>query len=131
MSNPFVQYLRQQGMLTAEQAQRIDAWASGRHDPIGIIAVEHGLILGRQIDEVLGTQRDTDWRFGQVAIELGHLGPRSTAQLLEIQRLRQWSRVAEAVVLAGIRPSDEVFSALARFVLEHGTGDASAWAKAA
>lgn len=131
MSNPFVEHLRRKGLLTAEQAERVTVWSSGRHDPVGIIAVEHGLILGRQIEEVLGHQRDCDWRFGQVAVEMGHLTRPSLDHLLQIQRHRQWARVAEAVVLAGILPSEQVFRAYAEFVMEHAAGDAGALAAAA
>lgn len=131
MSNPFVEFLCRKGLLTREQADRVSSWASGRHDPIGIIAVEHGLILGRQIEEVLGQQRDCDWRFGQVAVELGHLTRPCLDHLLHIQKQRQWARVAEAVVLAGILPAEKVFRAYAEFVLDHAAGDAPALAAAA
>ncbi len=131
MTNPFVDHLRAKGLLTHEQAERVASWASGRHDPIGIIAVEHGLILGRQIEEVLGQQRDCDWRFGQVAVEMGHLTRPCLDHLLQIQRHRQWARVAEAVVLAGILPSDKVFRAYAEFVLDHSSGASAAFAAAA
>ncbi len=125
MSNPFVEFLKRRGLLSAEQAERVGVWASGRHDPVGIIAVEHGLILGRQIEEVLGQQRDCDWRFGQVAVEMGHLSKATLDHLLLVQRVRQWERVAEAVVLSGILPSEQVFRAFGDFVLESAGSGAS------
>lgn len=131
MTNPFVEHLKRKGFLTADQADRVAIWASARHDPVGIIAVEHGLILGRQIDEVLGHQKDCDWRFGQVAVEMGHLTKGTLNALLQIQRVREWARVAEAVILAGILPSEQVFRAFGEFISEHVSVDAAGLAAAA
>lgn len=131
MASPFVDHLRSTGLLSQEQAERVQIWASGRHDPIGIIAVEHGLLIGTQIEELLAHQRDGDWLFGELAVKLGYLTRPSLDQLLEIQRQRQWARVAEAVALSGILPTRQVFCAYARFVLEHSPGDAARFSAAA
>lgn len=131
MSQPFVNHLVKTGILSAQQASRVEAWASGRHDPVGIIAVEHGMIIGRQIDDVLGRQRDWDRRFGQIAVEMGYLSDGQLDSLLTIQEFRDQTRVVEAVILAGLAPSGEILRAYGRFVLDHECGDAAVRSAAA
>lgn len=118
MIHGFVDFLVDRGYVTPEQAERIEAWSSRQHDPIGIIAVEHGLIIGRQIDEVLEAQVQEGGLFGIHAVDLGHLNRGTLDALLEVQRVRHWSRVAEAVVLAGILPAPEIFRAFGQFIFE-------------
>jgi hypothetical protein len=131
MSPNFVDHLKKIGILTPQQSARVEVWASGRHDPVGIIAVEHGMIIGRQIDDVLGRQRDWDRRFGEIAVEMGYLNEGQLEKLLEIQRFRDLARVAEAVILAGLAPSGEILRAYARFVLDHEGGEAAVRSAAA
>lgn len=126
MLNQFVEHLKRQGLLTPEQSARVLAWSERRHDPIGIIAVEHGLITGRQIDEILAAQRNQDLLFGQLAVDLGHLTPIAVEMLVRVQTSRQWAQAAEAVALAQFIPFDDILRAYARFVLDHvGSGAAA------
>lgn len=118
MSIPFIQYLVDDGAITPTDAERIEAWTSRRHDPIGIIAVEHGMILGRQIDQILSRQQELGLRFGQTGVEMGHLTEGNMACLLELQQLRASWRVIEAILLSGMLPSERILRAYATFVLD-------------
>lgn len=129
--NPFVAYLKRRGLLSEGEALRVAAWSSRQSDPIGIIAVEHGLILGKQIDAVLESQQARGVRFGQAAVEMGCLSPGTVEGLLTIQRMRQWSRVAEVIILGHLMPAEQILRVLAEFVLENGRVEAAGLAAAA
>jgi hypothetical protein len=116
MSNLFLQDLVEQGLLSPAESERIAAWASRQQDPIGIIAVEHGLIVGRQIDEVLERQRITGQKFGETAVSLGYLTSANIDTLLEIQQQRAWQRVMEVVMLGGLLTPARAALAMARFL---------------
>lgn len=131
MSNLFLQDLMDQSLLTPSEGERIAAWAARQQDPIGIIAVEHGLIVGRQIDAVLERQRITGLRFGETGIELGYLTESNVKTLLEIQQVRSWQRVLEVVMLAGLIAPQRATVALARFMERRVTPQVAGERKAA
>lgn len=131
MTNLFLQDLLEQSLLTPAEGERIAAWASRQQDPIGIIAVEHGLIVGRQIDEVLERQRFNGLRFGETGVELGYLTDSNVRTLLEIQQQRTWQRVLEVVMLAGLIAPARAMMLLARFMERRCTPQVAADRKAA
>lgn len=129
--NLFVDHLARCGLISPTQTQQVMLWVAGRCDPVGLIAVEHGLLVGEQVEAILERQNGCDWRFGEVAVAAGYLTKPDLDRILEVQKHRRWSSVAEAVILAGILPSERVYRAFAEFVLDHSSGDASAYSAAA
>jgi hypothetical protein len=88
-------------------------------EPIGLIAVDHGLIKGRQIDEVLDCQRNTNKKFGEIGVELGLLTEQKVGSLLQIQKYRVLTSITEALALAGQLSLDAGVRLLSDFVREH------------
>ena len=95
MRTPFAEFLVQNGLVSADVAQRTSDWCMRTRIPIGLIAVGHGLISGTNIDDVLEHQRDTCVRFGEAAVEMRLLSQRQVDTLLEIQRFREAAEIAE------------------------------------
>ncbi|MDX2115387.1 MAG: hypothetical protein SFZ24_07165 [Planctomycetota bacterium] len=118
MADSFLKYLTEQGILAPADADRIAAWSLRQRDPVGIIAVEHGLILGRQIDEILLYQQTHGGMFGEAAVRLGMLTEPVLRRLLDVQQQRVRLRIVEVVQLSGVADSREVLGALARFILD-------------
>lgn len=116
MEMPFLSYLRSTGRLSHSDVERISRWAMSNREPIGMIAVAHGLITGEQIDEVLDRQRQSGEKFGQVGIELGLLTEKQVQTLLEIQRQRMVTVVLEALSLSESLPLREGLLAHAEFI---------------
>jgi len=65
MKHPFVQYLINQSLIPGAVARRLTENSRGVREPIGMIAVDHGLLNAEQIDTVLDRQCDNTtffWR---------------------------------------------------------------------
>lgn len=113
----FIGFLRTMNRLDEVAARRVEEWIQSNHEPIGKIAVEHGLICGRQIDEILNMQRETRTLFGEIAIALHILTQVQVDRLLDIQRLRSLNSGIEALSLSGLIPLDESLHLLAQFTI--------------
>ena len=120
--NLFLHDLLESERVTPAEAERIAAWASKQQDPLGIIAVEHGLIVGRQIEEVLERQRVTGLRFGETGVSMGYLTDTNLSCLLEIQQIRGWNRVLEVVMLSGLLSSSKALMAFSGFIQRREAG---------
>jgi len=131
MVTAFVQFLVDQGLIASDQCVRIAAWADEHRDPVGLIAVEHGLISGKQIGEMLSGYEGTGMRISDPAKVAGGLTPNRLRILHGIQERRQWSQVVEAILLSGLASESAILRAYADFILEHEEGDRGDLAKAA
>ena len=101
-------YLHQQGHITAEQFIRALKLQQRERPPLGLIAVEEGLLSPPDLLRIL--QRQTDLandRLGDVAIELGVLTQRDVAMLLKWQLDREVP-FGECLVRLGILTPEEV-----------------------
>ena len=122
MSQPFVEFLLANKKIDESSADRISRWAMRNQEPIGMIAVDHGLIVGRQIDEVLDRQKHSKRKFGELAIEMELLNEENVTVLLQIQQLRMLTGILEALALCGIQSLDDGFRLLSDFVTGRGCG---------
>jgi len=116
MEMPFLNFLQSTGRLSADEVERISRWAASNREPIGMIAVAHGLITGEQIDEVLDHQRRSGSKFGQIGVELGLLTEKQVQTLLEIQHHRTVMAVLEAMALSESLPLIEGLRAQSEFI---------------
>ena len=118
MKVPFVRFLLSRGEISEEMADQIGRWPLRHREPIGMIAVDHGLIIGQQIDEILDRQRESKLKFGELAVEMGFLTPDKVRTLLHIQHSRMLTGTVEALALAGVVPLMTGVHLLSDFVTE-------------
>lgn len=97
----FIQYLRDKGVITPEVQQVLSETRPHAREPIGMIAVQYGLIRGHQIDDILDALRGSKYRFGELAVRMSLLRQEQVERLLEVQRFRATADLAETLVLAG------------------------------
>jgi hypothetical protein len=122
MKLSFIDTLVARGAVSNDSATIIRRWVSCNKKPIGMIAVEHGLINGHQIDDILDRQKRGKKKFGELAVEMGLLDHDKVVILLQIQRLRAFIAITEVLALAGIMPLDEGFRAFREYLDEQGCG---------
>ena len=70
------------GILTAEEAEKVNAQQRFCDVPFGELAVEMGLLSEEQVDYLLGFQEQTRLRIGQALVRLGSLPNERLLQLL-------------------------------------------------
>jgi hypothetical protein len=99
----FVQFLTEQGALPQYLSHHLGQRRFVR-EPIGMIAVGHGVLTPDQIDAVLTRQRSSGERFGSIAVELGFLTQQQVDVLLQIQEFRSSAEIVEDLALAGVLP---------------------------
>ena len=116
MNTAFAEYLSARGQISPDVARSMSHWVTRTRTPIGVIAMGHGLISSRQIDEILERQRVSRMRFGEVAVDLGLLSKDQVETLLEIQHLRQSTDLAEGLALAGVLPFRVAAQTLGEFL---------------
>lgn len=113
---PFVEFLASETEISPSVADQISTWAVRQQKPLGMIAVDHGLIIGPQIDDVLDRQRQTKKMFGEIAIEMGFLTQAKLDELLNIQGFRVHSSIVEALGLAGVVPFSTGVGLLSNYI---------------
>jgi hypothetical protein len=118
MQHPFIEFLIERDFVSAEVARTL--YEDKRHvrEPIGTIAVSHGLLQTGQIDTILDHQVDSDKRFGQIAVELGFLTQQQVETLVKIQQSRVPTDIAEVLALAGVMSCEDAFRHVATYTLE-------------
>ena len=122
MTIPFIRYLVSKGQISQTVADQITEWARRNQNPIGMIAVAHGMIIGPQIDEVLDRQKESKKRFGEIAVEMGLLTEAKVQVLLQIQQQRLVTAITEALALSGSIPFTTGVRLLSEFVRTEPTG---------
>lgn len=85
-------------------------------EPIGRLALLHGLIEPSAIDEIVRRQQDANDLFGQTAIQMGLLTRDQLAALLAGQAVRGCAEVLEDLVLSGHLSLRAGIAALAEFL---------------
>jgi CheY-specific phosphatase CheX len=70
------------GILTAEEAAKVNAQQRYCDIPFGELAVEMGLLSGEQVEYLIGFQEQTRLRIGQALVRLGFLPNERLLQLL-------------------------------------------------
>jgi hypothetical protein len=71
-----------EGILTAQDADKVNAEQRHRDCPFGVLAIEMGLLTESQIDRLVNLQERNRLRIGQALVRLGSLGNERLAELL-------------------------------------------------
>jgi hypothetical protein len=112
----FFEYLLTKGVITEDARDLHAGFSPWSREPIGMIAVQHGLIRNNQIDMVLDAQRSSKLRFGDLAVEMNLLSRPQVDRLLKVQSFRIMTDLFEALVLAGLLEYHEALRHLAEFI---------------
>ena len=112
---PFAAFLKERGLISPAVCQRL----AQRHyirEPIGMIAVGHGLLNPTQIDLVLDEQRTSRELFGEIAVRMGFLTPEQVDTLIKIQEFRTSSEIAETLALSQVLTVEDAARHLSSFL---------------
>ena len=112
----FFSYLLTKGVITEDAREVLAGSRPCAREPIGMIAVQHGLIRGGQIDRVLDAQRTSTTRFGDLAVQMRLLSRDQVDRLLQVQHFRVVTDLVESLVLAGFLETGQVLQHLAGFL---------------
>jgi len=112
----FVQYLLERELVPEPVGRRLAQRHSVR-EPIGMIAVSHGLISPTEIDIILDRQRATQEKFGEAAVALGMLTPEQVDILIKLQEFRSSAEIAEALALSGTLTIEDAARYLGAFLV--------------
>ena len=119
----FFSYLLAKGVITEDAHELLAGCRPSAREPIGMIAVQHGLIRGGQIDRVLDAQRTSKLRFGELAVQMRLLSRDQVDRLLQVQDIRVVTDLVESLVLAGVLETGQVLQHLAGFLQQVGEAD--------
>lgn len=117
MKHPFVEFLIERDLVPASVTKKLIEDKRYVREPIGIIAVSHGLLRPDQIDTILDHQDDSNKRFGEIAIELGFVTQQQVETLVKIQQSRIPTDIAEVLALAGVMSCEDAVRHMATFLL--------------
>lgn len=117
MQHPFIEFLLERNLISANVARRLIEEKRYVREPIGTIAVSHGLLRPDQIDVILDHQDDSNKRFGEIAAELGFLTQQQVETLIKIQQARVPTDIAEVLALAGVMSCEDAVRHVAAYFL--------------
>jgi hypothetical protein len=108
-------YLKNEGVITAEQLIAALEFQQHRLPPVGQLAIEEGILSARQVFQILRCQTDLPHeRFGDVAVSMSLMTPAELQRLLMIQ----WERkppFAEVLVALRLLSQSQVDDQLIAF----------------
>ena len=108
------QFLFQKRMITRTQLHHgLDA-QKRFNQPLGLLALNAGLLATEDVQWILDEQRRTDQVFGQIAIENGLLQEEKLDQLLAVQA-ENHVRFGEVLVAQGVLTLEQLLPVLAEF----------------
>jgi hypothetical protein len=108
-------YLKNKGIITAEQLVAAIETQLNRLTPIGQLALEEGIISPRNIFDVLRAQGESPIvRFGDLAIEMGLMNRNDLMRLLMIQADRK-RPISEILVGQGVITAQQVTDEMLEF----------------
>ena len=117
MSHPFVEFLIERDLVPAEVGGQLSGQNKFIREPIGMIAVGHGLIQSEQIDIILDRQRECRQRFGEIAVELGFLSREQVETIVKIQEFRAAANIAECLALGNVLSFEDAAQYLGAFLV--------------
>jgi hypothetical protein len=117
MRDQFIEYLVNTDAVDRERLHVIVDVFTGTTEPLGLIALSHGLLTGSQINKVMEAQRQDSRPFAEIAQQMKFLNPQQAHTLLEIQKVRVAAEIAEALALSGDCTVEQVMGHLARFLV--------------
>ena len=89
-----------------------------RRTPIGVIALREGVLSVKGLSEILSWQNDSDLRFGETAVQLGHLQREEFTRLINIQAA-ETPPIGEVLVDMGILDRETLEAALDEYDARH------------
>ncbi len=116
MQNYFVEFLLSRKRISPSGAERLEKWLRHTPQPIGMIAMSHGLLTGHAIDEILHRQSETGELFGEIAVKMAHLTQAQVDHLLDVQRFRRYTTAVEGLALSGRLPIEEATALFSDFL---------------
>jgi hypothetical protein len=109
MHHAFIQFLVDRDLISPSASKRLSSMRTLIPEPIGMIAVGHGLLQAREIDLILERQRHCSERFGEIAADMGFLNAGQVETLVKIQEFRTTMAICEALALANILTYEKAF----------------------
>ncbi len=116
MPQTFIEFLVEKKLVDAQTAAELAGKARLMREPIGMIAVGHGLLAAPEIDEILDRQKVSEERFGEIAVAMGYLTRSQVDTLINVQDLRASVVLAEVLALAQVVSFDEVVRSLGAYL---------------
>ena len=103
----FCEYLLEKGCVTQNQFVRAKSEVDANNLKMGLCAYAFGFITESKINKIIGIQRRTGQRFGDIAIALSYLSP---GQLQTILRIQNKYRVTleDALVMDGVLTPEQL-----------------------
>lgn len=118
MQHPFIEFLIERDLIPASVGKKLMEQRNFIREPIGMIAVGHGLLRPNEIDIILDHQRDRkDLRFGEIAVELGFLTEQQVEVLVKVQEFRTSADISEALTLGCILSCEDAARYLGAFLV--------------
>lgn len=117
MTHPFVQFLIDRDLIPANVAKRLTEGRRFVREPLGMIAVNHGLLHPKDIDVVLDRQRECNARSGDIAVELGCLTRQQVDDLVKIQEFRAAADITEALILGSVLSCEDAVRCLGSYLV--------------
>jgi hypothetical protein len=125
MKAAFADYLVATGRVSRDRLELIPRSEWLYREPIGRLAMFHGLLSGVDVEEVLRQQRNDDQLFGEIAIRMGMITREQLDVLFRGQSIRACLELIEDLALAGILDFSAGLSAVNEFVGGYGCADGS------
>ena len=116
MRSSFLEFLIDEGLIPQDRQNQVRDLLRRAPEPIGAIAFSYGMITGGDVDSILDEQRLSKKPFGEIAVSMGLLTERQVEVLLRVQKMRAATEVAEALMLAGLCPIEQVMAQLGRYL---------------
>ena len=101
MKSRFADYLIASGRIARRRLHEIAPREWVDHEPIGRLALIHGLLTAEDIEEILREQEADDCLFGEIAVRKGLLTPEQLDVLIRGQAMRACVELMEDMARAG------------------------------
>jgi hypothetical protein len=102
MKAALTEYLITTGRLRRERLDSIPPGEWLYHEPIGRLAIMHGLLSGTDVEEILRQTNTDERQFGETAVRLGMISREQLDVLRRGQSIRACLELIEDLALAGI-----------------------------
>lgn len=115
----FANYLLEKQKISEAQHRLVQEEQQNSRVKLGLIAVQDGQMTSAQGEEINALQRQTDRRFGDLAIEKGYLSPEQIEGLLKKQG-NPFLKLVQALTENEILRIEQIEEELNRYGLENG-----------
>jgi hypothetical protein len=114
----FLDFLVSTDRVRSEQIGSVAAAGTDAWEPIGRLALLHGIISPDDIDKILSLQKKGNEYFGQIAIQLGLITESQLALILTGQAVRACLELIETLVIGEVLDLPVGLSALTEFITQ-------------